>query len=196
MWGCLELGYIGLSSVSRVRQDWPDSNWSGWYKYSGERGEKLVSRPDSTLPDSAYSALWSMLSLTWRSGVLDDMGGFIDTELHGAGMHWLLPGACLPRHLDAERHPDKPWIRTHSIVCFLDHDPNGSGSLMLDDGKTEVKPIPGQVVCFPTEGNWHWVNETAIHRRTLALFAYRHAGANPEFWNTRSRALFVNTDSH
>jgi len=182
------IGYIGLRLVQQAIASWPDESWEGWHRYSGERGEKLVSKPSADLPAEIYACLWATEHIvSWpHSTYLSS--SFIDHGLYAAGMHWIKPGGCLPRHLDAERHPDYPWRRTHSIVCFLDAMQDG-GELVLNDGQQIIQPEAGQVVLFQTQDNWHWVNETKQHRRTLALFAYQPA-TGEEHWRQRDRALF------
>lgn len=182
------IGSIPQSIVSAVQLAWPDQSWQGWHTYTGERGDKLVSKPSSRLPEAVYGALWAILErVSWP--VSDCLGGsFVDLSLHAAGMHWIKPGGRLPRHLDAERHPSNPWRRTHSIVCFLDSMQDG-GQLVLQDGKEVIQPVAGNVAVFETTGNWHWVTETKQNRRTLALFAYQPA-TESEHSERRERALF------
>ena len=160
---------------------WPDEAWDGWHRYSGDMGEKLASKPASLLPSAVYAVL-----LQVASRVVQATNDFIDFELHGAGMHWILPNGELPRHLDSERHPHHPWIRTHSVVCFMEE---SDGLLVINDGQKAIVPTPGAVVMFPTHNNWHWVTKTTTHRRTLALFTYQLT-ADPDVWKLRTRAMF------
>lgn len=178
------IGNIGSTAVESVLTSWPAQDWLGWHRYSGERGDKLVSKPGVDLPEAVYRALWDMVGLILTDSVSPS---FVDLGLHAAGLHWILPGGCLPRHLDAEVHPTKPWVRTHSIVCFLDSIEKG-GELVLGDGRQTIKPVRGEVVMFETENNWHWVNQTDQDRRTIALFAWRASDINQK--DRRSRALF------
>lgn len=178
-----QLGFLNPKFVDSVLKVWPSSSWEGWHRYSGEMGEKLASKPGSLLPAEVYVAL---IEMAWLAP--SHAFSFIDFRLHGAGMHWILPEGELPRHLDSERHPDGPWIRAHSIVCFLEP---SDGLLVLEDGERVITPEPGKVVMFPTQDNWHWVTKTSTDRRTLALFTYRDT-ADPEVWNLRTRARFSN----
>ena len=185
------IGRVPPEVIQEVVEVWPSSEWDGWYSYTGDRGLKKVSKPGKRLPSSAYEALWKMANLVTAYDLV--WPGFVDHSLYAAGLHWILPGGSLPRHLDADRHPENPWRRTHSIVCFLDTLDQG-GELVLEDGKHVIQPTAGDVVVFETQGNWHWVNETKQDRRTLALFAYQNA-TGPEFWQGRDRALFENKDA-
>ena len=172
---------IDATMIADALAAWPDESWSGWHRYSGDMGEKLASKPASLLPSAVYAVLLQM-----ASRVVQVTNDFIDFGLHGSGMHWVLPNGELPRHLDSERHPDHPWIRTHSVVCFME---KSDGVLVVDDGKQVVLPEPGLIVMFPTDGNWHWVTRTSSNRRTLALFTYQNT-ANPDVWSLRTRAMF------
>lgn len=148
---------------------WPSPSWDGWHRYSGEMGEKLASKPQFDLGTIHYKALVQIAS-SFQQQL--PAGCFVDMSLHGAGLHWIRPGGRLPRHLDAERHPTNPWIRTHSAVCFLDSIKDG-GELVLNDGRDVIQPHSGLVVAFETLHNWHWVNRTDVERRTIALFAWK-----------------------
>lgn len=175
---------IDAAIIADALAAWPNESWDGWHRYSGDMGEKLASKPDSLLPSAVYAVLLQM-----ASRVVQVTNDFIDFGLHGSGMHWILPNGELPRHLDSERHAHQPWIRTNSIVCFMEE---SDGLLTLDDGRQTVVPSPGKVVMFPTDGNWHWVTRTTNNRRTLALFTYRHT-ADPQVWNLRTRAKFCDS---
>lgn len=153
---------------------WPTADWPHWHRYNGATANKYGSLDRSRIPAACLAAL-DALALAVIPYIGDS---FIDYDLHAAGMHMMPPGGFLTRHLDAERHPIRPWRRTHSIVMSVN-----SAWGELCGGELIIEPDavigvePSRAVIFETKGTWHQVNRvntdvTRLHRKTLALFAW------------------------
>lgn len=154
---------------------WPDPSWQYWHRYNGATANKYGSLDRSRIPAACLAAL-DALALA----VIPYIGNsFIDYDLHAAGMHMMPPGGFLTRHLDAERHPIRPWRRTHSIVMSVN---SAWGELcggeLIIEPDTVIGVEYGKAVIFETAGTWHHVNRvntdvSKLHRKTLALFAWK-----------------------
>jgi hypothetical protein len=160
---------------------WPDPTWNGWHRYKGTTADKYGSLHHSLIPRACMVALDALAAV-----VANHIGdSFIDYDLHAAGLHMMPPGGFLGRHLDAERHPIRPWRRTHSIVMPVN---SAWGELCggelviesnLDSEPDQVfEVLPGRVVIFETPNIWHKVNRVGtdiskLHRKSLALFAWQ-----------------------
>lgn len=98
---------------------------------------------------------------------------FIDYDLHAAGLHMMGPGGFLGRHLDAERHPIRPWRRTHSIVMSVNEKWSAEYGGQLVIGEYPHVPESGTAIVFETVAQQHEVLPVAFGtRKTLALFAW------------------------
>jgi hypothetical protein len=166
---------IPASLVRAAEAAWPSPQWPYWHRYNGKTGNKYGSMDRCRIPPACLAALDAL-----AFAVADKIGrSFIDYDLHASGMHMLPPGGFLGRHLDAERHPLRPWKRTHSIVMFCN---SAWGELCggeLVIGDQEIPVQPGTAVVFETANEWHHVNRvntdiSRLHRKTLALFAWEH----------------------
>lgn len=159
---------IPLHVLRAAKASWPSNDWTGWHRYKGPTADKYGSLHGSLIPMACRMALEQ---LALRVGDLIDES-FIDYDYHAAGLHQIPPGGFLGRHLDAVRHPLKPWLRTHSVVLFLDTISDG-GQLIVED--FPIQPVENRVAVFRTENCWHEVLPTSQWRRTLALFAWRES---------------------
>ena len=154
---------------------WPSLDWPYWHRYNGATANKYGSMDRSRIPPACLAAL-DALALA----VIPHIGdSFIDYDLHAAGMHMMPPGGFLGRHLDAERHPIRPWRRTHSIVLGVN---SAWGELcggeLIIEPDTVIGVQPGRAVIFETAGAWHQVSRVStdvseLYRKTLALFAWQ-----------------------
>lgn len=162
---------ISNSKLSAADAAWPEASWNGWHRYHGKTADKFGLIHHSLAPPAIQRALWAVAEVIEQR--LPD-GCFVDYEMHGAGMHMIPPGGFLGRHLDAEKHPQRPWSRTHSAVLFLDSSAPADGGKLVIDGNS-VDPIRNQLVIFETPGAWHEVTQVTGYRlrRSLALFAWR-----------------------
>lgn len=178
---------LPTAMLNAVRASWPDTAWSGWHRYQGTTADKYGSLHHSLIPPACAEALRKIAAVV--NPVLP-ADSFIDYELHAAGMHQIPPGGFLGRHLDAERHPLRPWRRTHSIVYFVDSiSPEHGGALYVEDPYTTVQPEANAIAIFATSGAWHGVAKTkssAPWRRTLALFAWSLSSSD----NGKTSAFF------
>lgn len=162
----------------------PDQHWPFWHRYNGVTANKFGSMDRVRIPQACQAVLDCMA--IFAGNVLAHTRSFIDYDLHAAGMHMIPPGGFLARHLDAERHPLRPWRRTHSIVMFLNEEwsPAWGGELHIDE-YGGIPPKFGRMVVFTTAENWHQVVPVSLkgdYRKTLALFAWesdKSAGGVP-----------------
>ena len=173
---------IPASLCRSARASWPSWDWPYWHRYQGKNGDKYGSMDRLRLPPACIASLDALARV-----VIPYLGdSFIDYDLHAAGMHMMPPGGFLSRHLDAECHPLRNWVRTHSIVLFLNEEwnPKWGGELRLEsdkdsEGDTLLLPAFGQAVIFTTAYQWHEVlpvlSSCPDNRMTLALFAWREA---------------------
>lgn len=157
---------------------WPDATWPFWHRYNGKTANKFGSMDRNRIPAACLAAL-DALALAVVGHVGDS---FVDYDLHAAGLHMMPPGGFLARHLDAERHPVRPWRRTHSIVLGVNSDWQtlDGGQLILEsnldsEADREIFPQAGQAIIFETIDRWHEVKPvmSSKFRKTLALFAWR-----------------------
>lgn len=176
---------VESSALQLLAEHWPDSTDDGWHRYSGTMGEKLATLHWRCLPAEAWPVIceigWMMQA--HYPGVL------IDWRLHGAGLHEMLPGGRLPRHLDGERHPRTGLARWLSAVLFLDTLETHEGGALHIEGKCTIQPAAGTLVIFETPDQWHEVLPVHARRRTVALFGYRQAECG-----SRTSALFRERD--
>lgn len=182
--------YISHNLVNAVAATWPKFDWPGWHYYDDSHTKKLASKiPLSFLHQSAQLALGAMAELP-----INHPDAFPDLDLHGAGLHAILPGAGLGLHLDGATHPLTGWRRVCNAVMFVDDWlPEWGGELQLCDREGVpidwVKPKRGTIAMFDTNDTaWHRVtNVTGPHsRRTLSLFWWQIDSDKSE----RTSALF------
>jgi len=154
-----------------VSASWPSVDWNGWHRYKGFTADKYGLLHVSLLPEACREAI-RLLAISVADMVEDS---FIDYDLHAAGLHQIPPGGFLGRHQDAEKHPLRPWVRTHSIILFLDNFQKEDGGSLVLEPDILITPEANMAVVFQTPNTWHYVQktaETAPMRRTLALFAW------------------------
>jgi len=163
---------INPALLRAAEASWPEISWSGWHRYEGKTADKYGSLHHSLIPRACAEALNALAeSVSTRIG-----DSFIDYDMHAAGMHMLPPSGYLTRHIDAERHPIKPWRRTHSIVLFVNTIAEEFGGA-LTIGEDHIQPKFNTCVVFETADQLHEVlplAEAAPYRKTLALFAWTH----------------------
>lgn len=164
---------IPLSLLRASESSWPPSEWPHWHRYNGQTSNKYGSMDRVRIPPACLAALDYLAEV-----VAPHIGdSFIDYDLHAAGLHMMPPGGFLSGHYDAERHPIRPWKRTHSIVLSVNSEwnPEWGGEFELSG---EIFPVqPGRVLIFETDNAWHRVHRVASaspqSRKTLALFAWK-----------------------
>lgn len=167
----LRFNVLPAAVLRSVSASWPGVDWSGWHRYKGDTADKYGLLHVSLLPEACREAI-RLLALIMADAIGDS---FIDYDLHAAGLHQIPPGGFLGRHQDAERHPIRPWVRTHSIVLFLDDFQEEDGGKLVLEPDVHITPKANMAVVFETPKVWHYVQrtaETAPMRRTLALFAW------------------------
>ena len=160
---------IPRSLVLAAEAAWPEPSWPYWHRYNGATANKYGSMDRSRIPPACIAAL-DALALA----VADHIGdSFVDYDLHAAGLHMMGPGGFLGRHLDAERHPIRPWRRTHSIVMSVNENWSAEYGGQLLIGEDPHIPESGDAIVFETVGQQHEVLPVACgNRKTLALFAW------------------------
>jgi len=183
--------------LNSVAATWPRDDWPHWHRYHDQHSVKLASKDAHRLPDAAR------LVVGWMAGMnlhgLCDRKCFPDLDLHGAGLHAILPGGHLARHLDGATHPLTGWRRELNAVLFVDDwDPAWGGDLQFSDEHARwteaIEPRFNRLVLFTTgEKAFHEVKPVTgpQPRRTLSLFWWSHA--TPE--SKRDRAEFVTNKS-
>ena len=148
---------------------WPTTDWPHWHRYNGATANKYGSMDRARIPAACLAAL-DALALAVVPYIGDS---FIDYDLHAAGLHMMGPGGFLGRHLDAERHPIRPWRRTHSIVMSVNENWSAEYGGQLVIGSDPHIPESGDAIVFETVGQQHEVLPVACgNRKTLALFAW------------------------
>lgn len=159
--------------LNAVAASWPSPDWQYWHRYQNATADKFGTVDRCRIPYAIQAALDHLAAVVGER-MPDDC--FIDYDLHAAGCHMMPPGGFLGRHLDAVRHPVRPWRRRFSIVCNVNAEwvPEWGGHLCID-GEPPIVPQPGTAIMFATEDCWHrvtQVSQDADWRMTLALFAW------------------------
>lgn len=149
---------------------WPDERWSGWHRYTGEKGDKYASKDALRLPTACQLLIHKMAELSV------DGECFPDLDLHGAGMHWIKEGGRLPLHRDATTHPLTGWTRKLNAILFLES--CEGGELVFADTGDIIKPEQGLVVMFPVDSPHEVARVRKGNRRTLSLFWWDHLPSN------------------
>lgn len=179
-----------------VSATWPAADWEHWHCY--DNGKRASKCPPSFLPPAADLLLKRMLDLT-VADLLQVGGAFPDYALHGGGLHDMPAGSRLGIHVDAERHPIRPWQRVASAVLFCEPDWQEcwGGNLELWNGPEsgaviKIEPKYGRLVLFATDMAYHGVPKPISagaerSRKTLAAFFWRVADVDGQ-----SAARFVN----
>ncbi len=159
-----------------VGATWPRDDWPHWHRYDDANAVKLGSKDAHRLPDAARQVL-ALLSQLDVSAFASE--AFPDLDLHGAGLHAVLPGGHLGLHLDGAVHPLTGWRREVNAVLFVDDwRPEWGGALEFwdrPDGAAieTIVPLRNRLVLFATgDAAWHRVAPVAgpLPRRTLSLF--------------------------
>lgn len=158
---------------------WPSVQWPYWHRYKGKTADKYGSMDRCRIPPACLAAL-DALALAVVPYIGDS---FIDYDLHGAGLHLSLAGGFLSRHLDAESHPIRPWIRTHSaVLCVSSKWDDKCGGQMVIEGEGSFTPRFGTALIFETRGTIHEVKPVAldskVSRKTLALFGWKESATS------------------
>ena len=168
-----ELTIIENAASERALQSmedaWPHEHSDAWHRYSGAMGEKLATLHWRCLP----AEVWPVISAVGFHMQRLYSECVIDWQLHGAGLHQINPGGCLPRHLDSEIHPRTKQARWLSAVLFTHNSPQESDGALVLEGKASIRPQRGALVIFETPNQWHEVLPTTVKRKTVALFGYR-----------------------
>ncbi len=161
---------------------WPSPSWNFWHRYNGKTSNKFASMDRCRIPAGCIAAL-DALAITLSGSIGES---FIDYDLHGAGMHMMPPNGFLAWHVDAENHPLHRWVRTHSIVLFVNSrwELHYGGELEIEtlDGVKHIRPQQGTAVIFNTDRTWHQVKPVTTrdplcpnsYRKTLALFGWNY----------------------
>jgi hypothetical protein len=164
------------SLVSAAAANVPAADWPHWYRYSGASGDKYATRD----PGRLHASHWLLLNKMAEIEV--PTGEFPDLDLHGAGLHWIPAGGRLPLHVDAQRHPLRPWRRTRTAILYLTACRGGELVLYDPGGKPidRITPEPGILVMFP-DGIPHEVSEVVEGDRvSLALFFWRRLDSSEQ----------------
>jgi len=136
--------------VNSVVAEWPTNNWSHWHSYNDSNSKKFATKDRNRLSPVAHILLEKMVSKVCELDSSSLENCFPDFELHGAGMHMILPGGYLKPHTDSEKHPTRNWYRKYSTVLFLTECEGG------------VLTIENKVV-YPTPGKLVTLDSSAIH---------------------------------
>ncbi len=183
--------FLPAGLLRAVAATWPADDWPHWHLYAEHH--KLASKDAHRLPDAARLALAKIAE--------HDVGDFApeafpDLDLHGAGMHSILPRGDLPLHLDGMRYPLKGWRREVNAVLFVDPwQRDWGGALEFWDGpasgaRETVAPAFNRLVLFATgELAYHRVAQVTgpRARRTLSLFWWSESPCE----SSRDRASFL-----
>lgn len=176
-----------------VAATWPREDWPHWHKYDDHNAVKLGSKDAHRLPDPAKMILNRMAGIDVSQFSRE---AFPDMDLHGAGMHSILPGGYLGLHLDGAVHPLAGWRREVNAVLFVDAwQPEWGGELEFWSSETSgaqsvIQPEFNRLVLFSTGGEaWHRVAAVngARPRRTLSLFWWSLGSSR----SNRDRAEFA-----
>jgi predicted 2-oxoglutarate/Fe(II)-dependent dioxygenase YbiX len=136
----------------------PAIDWPWWHRYGNG---KLATVDPSRIPEGCRAALHALAL------AVAPPSGFYDFTFYGAGLHYMPAGSALGRHVDASHHPQRPWRRVSSVVCFLD---DCDGGELVVEGDT-INPIAGLAASFPSNQS-HEVLPVKTDRRTISLFAW------------------------
>lgn len=181
---------LPLSVANAVAAEFPSPGWEWWHVYQGTNSVKYGSVDRLRFPracqvglDFLADSLAQTVSQLWPQG-------FIDQEWYAGGLHMIPPGGHLSRHLDADRHPIRPWRRVASVVWFANRTwkPEWGGQLIID--KEGVFPVFNSAVLFEcNDTSWHEVTEVVgpENRKTLAMFVWQHDESHK---STRRSAKF------
>lgn len=160
--------------VRAADAEWPSEDWPYWHSYRSGESMKLASRDPDRLPPACDELVRRMAEIRPDD---DNCGAFPDLQLYGAGMHMMLPGCRLGRHLDAARHPLTGWRREYSMMLYLtpgwNRDWGGELCLHYDDWRVPVEPLFNRLVIFRCQENaWHSVAKVTgpEPRKALSLF--------------------------
>ncbi|MDE2426770.1 MAG: 2OG-Fe(II) oxygenase [Elusimicrobia bacterium] len=177
-----------------VAATWPRDDWPHWHRYDDRNAAKLGSKDAHRLPDAARAVL-SLMAAIDVSDFAD--AAFPDLDMHGAGLHSILPGGHLGLHLDGAVHPLTGWRREANAVLFVDDwDADWGGELEFWSSPQSrgprriVTPRRNTLVLFATGPTaWHRVARVdgPQPRRTLSLFWWSLAAAK----SNRDRAEFA-----
>jgi Rps23 Pro-64 3,4-dihydroxylase Tpa1-like proline 4-hydroxylase len=178
--------------LKAVAATWPRSDWPHWHKYADRNANKLGSKDAHRLPDAAHQVLNLMAQVDVTKYNVE---AFPDLDLHGAGMHSILPGGHLGLHLDGAVHPLTGWKREVNAVLFVDEwSPSWEGALEFWETETSgakvvIYPNFNRLVIFPTDV-WHRVAPAIGEhtRRTLSMFWWSMTKCESQ----RDRAEFYN----
>jgi Rps23 Pro-64 3,4-dihydroxylase Tpa1-like proline 4-hydroxylase len=162
--------------LSAVAATWPRDDWPHWHRYDDKDAVKLGSKDAHRLPDAARLVLAEMARIRIPAGLPE---AFPDLDLHGAGLHAILPGGHLGLHLDGAVHPLTGWRRELNAVLFVDDwEPHWGGELEFWQSQTSgaatvIHPVRNSLVLFATGADaWHRVAQVTgpNPRRTLSMF--------------------------
>ena len=103
----LQPHFLTADELDRLDAGWPATDWPGWHRYQEDWHGKRASNLHTALPEvfGPVLARLAQLSHRWTMGFDRPsvyLAGLIpDLSLHGAGLHEMVSGARLGRHLDA-----------------------------------------------------------------------------------------------
>ena len=181
---CIIEDFAPAGLLRAVAATWPRDDWPHWHRYDDENAVKLGSKDAHRLPDAARQVLSLMAMidvgrLDPPSSILHPPSSFPDLDLHGAGLHAILPGGHLGLHLDGAVHPLTGWRRELNAVLFVDDwESAWGGELEFWQSETSgpmavIQPARNSLVLFSTrEEAWHRVAPVTgpRPRRTLSMF--------------------------
>jgi len=165
----------------------PGPSWDHWHKYDSANSQKYASIDACRIPRACLAALDSLAYRKWATVA---ESAFPDIDFHAAGLHMIPPDGFLGRHIDARKHPLKPWIRAYSVVWFA----NSGDVGVLRIGDQEISPQFNTAVCFEcSDTSWHEVtpNTSDQFRKTLSVFFWRLQSVDDEIANMNTSAVFT-----
>lgn len=170
---------------------WPERTWRGWHHYSGRDSEKYGTKSEHDLTPAVTKAMSQILNTVAMMLPSLSVNVFPDLEFHGAGMHMIMPGGYLSKHLDSSVMESTGWKREYSVVLGVNPEwhSDWGGEFVL--GSDIVWPEFNQLIVFKTtETSWHEVKQVTgpVPRCTLALFLWSQEKPDDP---TRTQARFA-----
>lgn len=180
---------IPESTRTRILNDIPPEEWTGWVRYHNELEKKWTTQLKDSLAHELNSWTW-LAFLENLTGIPDLLS---DQSQYGAGLHMSAPGDLLGCHLDFSIQPETGLERRLNLIVYLNDCQGGQTQLYDSDARNvvgEVEPKSGRILVWEcSEVSYHGTAQVMgdSPRYTAAFYYYTkpRPGCSP-----RTRALF------
>lgn len=182
--------------LEKVVQEFPERDWSHWFKYGNSRSIKLSCSSELQIPEFTRNFLLNLNSSTFLCFLerVTGINGLVsDPHFDGGGLHQICRGGNLKIHADYNKHRKLNLDRRLNLLLYLNknwHEEYGGHLELWNRGMTacekRLTPIFNRMVVFGTTDYTYHGHPDAlacpkhITRKSLALYYFSNGRPREE----------------